>query len=338
VTRRAWGLEFAVAACFAVVATAGTARSPSPGGTILFQRIVTNPTGYQIFRVDATGTGLDRLTQGPGRVDNAQPELSPDGRWIVFQHGQHFGNFEIYKMRADGSGVRRLTRCPTCHWSTDPSFSPDGRSIVFARWEGSGRVGIWHMRSDGSEERMLVRARKGRPADQPDTYPTVPAPKGAFVDQPALSPDGRLLAYRGNTAGGQTSIFVASADGRHAKAITPPRIHASRPRWSPDGKLILFYTTNKDDPKLGVSANLYVIRPDGTGLRALTHDTGGTIQNYEPSWSPDGNWIAFARETAANKPPGQHSSADIYVMRADGTDIRRVVGTDDYDHWPSWGR
>jgi Tol biopolymer transport system component len=83
---------------------------------------------------------------------------------------------------------------------------------------------------------------------------------------------------------------------------------------------------------------LYVIRPNGTGLRALTRDTGGSVQSFEASWSPDGNWIAFARETGANKPPGQDSSADIYVMRADGTDIRRLVGVEDFDHWPSWAR
>jgi TolB protein len=336
--KRAFALVLAVAAGFALAATARSRERSERPGTIVFQRVVTNPIGYQIFSVKADGTALTRLTRGPARVDNAEPELSPDGRWIAFQHGPHLGDFEIYKMRADGSGVRQLTRCPRCHWSTDPTFSSDGRSIAFARWDGSGRVAIWRMRSGGTKQRLVVRPGKTPPAEQPEDYAAVPAPKVSFVDQPALSPDGRRLAYRGSTAAGQVSIFVATANGGHPRAITPRRIRASRPRWSPDGKLILFYTTDKDDLKPGISANLYVIRPDGTGLRALTHDTGGMVQNYEASWSPDGRWIAFVRETAANEPPGQHSSADIYVMRADGTDVRRLVGTEDMDHWPSWGR
>src|SRR5439155_14472031 len=133
------------------------------------------------------------------------------------------------------------------------------------------------------------------------------------------------------------SIFVSTADGRDARAVTPPGLHASRPRWSPDGKLILFYTTDKDDPHLGRSANIALIRPDGTGLRALTRDRGGIVQNYDASWSPDGNWLAFVRVTDANKPPGSSGTAQIYVMRADGTDVRRLVATG-LRQSPSWGR
>jgi Tol biopolymer transport system component len=335
--RSASGLALAAATGLAVAAAAGSAGRPKPTGTILFQRVVPNPIGYQVFRVDAGGTGLTQLTRGAARVDNAEPEASPDGRFVVFQHGPHNGDMEIYLMRSDGSDVRQLTHCPGCRWSIDPSFSPDGRSIVFARWGGGGHVAIWRMHSDGTGGRIVVRAGKGRPRDQPNDYPTVQAPKQAFVDQPDISPDGRFLAYRGSTAHGQTSIFVATADGRYARPITPPNVHASRPRWSPDGELILFYTTDKDDLQPGRSANIEVIHPDGTGQRALTHDHGGTDQNYDASWSPHGNWIAFARATNANKPPGNSGTAEIYIMRADGSDVRRLVAAG-FNQLPTWGR
>jgi Tol biopolymer transport system component len=336
--RREAAAVLAVVATLLLAATASSTAGQPPRGRIFFQRVVTNPIGYQIFAVNADGTGLRQLTRGPARFDATEPVVSPDGRVVVFQRGPHFGNSEIYRMRPDGSGVEQLTRCARCNWSGDASFSPDGRSIVFARWDPAGRVAIWRMRSDGSQQRLLVVARGARPKDQPNDYPALVAPKGPFVDQPALSPDGRMLAYRGTTGRGQTAIFVSTADGLRARPITPPTVHASRPQWSPDGKLILFYTTDKDDLKQGVSANLAVIRPDGSGLRTLTHDSGGSVQNYDASWSPDGKWITFARENGANEPPGQHSSADIYVMRADGTDVRRLVGGGPFDHWPSWGR
>jgi Tol biopolymer transport system component len=334
--RRAAAAVLAVAAGLVLAAAAGSTERPKPTGTILFQRVVPNPIGYQIFRVNADGTGLTQLTRGAERVDSGEPQGSPDGRLIAFQHGAHEGDMEIYLMRSDGGGTRQLTHCSRCHWSIDPSFSPDGRSIVFARWGVRGVVAIWRMRVDGSDAQIVVRAGEGRPRDQPNSYPMVPAPKVPFVDQPAYSPDGRFLAYRGSTAQGQTSVFISKADGRNARPITPTSLHGSRPRWSPDGKFIVFYTTNKDDPHPGRSANIDVIRPDGSGLHALTHDHGGTDQNYDPDWSPNGNWIVFARATNANKPPGSSGSAEIYVMRADGTDMRRLVAGG-FNQLPAWG-
>jgi Tol biopolymer transport system component len=328
----------ATAASLAFAAAAGPASRPVPAGTIVFERFGVNPVGYAVFTVRADGTQLRRLTLGPARVDSVEPELSPDGRWIVFQRGPHNGDTEIYRMRRDGSGVRRLTACPSCHWSGDPSWSPDARSIVFTRWDAAGRVAIWKMGADGSRPGLLVRPRGRAPRDQPSFYPTVPAPTGAFADQPALSPDGRRLAYRGTTAAGQVAVWVADADGTDARPVTPPRLRASRPRWSPDGRLLVFYTTDKDDLQPGVSANLAVVRPDGSGFHWLTRDRGGGTQSYEASWSPDGRWLTFTRESGANEPPGQHANGDIYVMRADGTDVRRLVGTMDSDAWPVWGR
>jgi Tol biopolymer transport system component len=318
-------------------AAAGSAAGPEPTGTIFFQRFVQSPPGIQLFSVRADGTRLRQLTRGPFRVDNAEPAASADGRLLAFQHGSHEGDMEISVMHPDGSGRRRLTHCPACRWSIDPSFSPDGRSIVFARWDARRRVGIWRIRSDGTRSQLLLAAAGGRPRDQPDFYPTVPAPKGPFVDQPALSPDGRLLAYRGTTATGQTSIFVATSDGARPRAITPQNVHASRPQWSPDGRWIAFYTTDKDDTHAGRSANIEVIRPDGSGLHALTQDRGGYVQNYDASWSPDGRWIVFVRATDANKPPGSPGTPELYVMRADGSDVRRLVATAP-DQLPTWAR
>jgi Tol biopolymer transport system component len=179
------------------------------------------------------------------------------------------------------------------------------------------------MNADGSGQHLLFRAARGR-----------------FADQPALSPDGRRLAYRSGPLGnhGTPSIYIADADGRDARRVTPRSLYASGPRWSPDGKQLVFYTTDRDHLQARISANIDTVRSDGSGLRALTHDRGGSIQNYEPSWSPDGHWIAFAREVGANHPPGQHSAGDLFVMRTDGSDVRRILGVGSSDDWPRWGR
>jgi TolB protein len=238
------------------------------------------------------------------------------------QSGLHNGRTDVYSVDVDGGHWRRLTHCSTCHWTGDPSFSFDGRSIIFAREEQTGVVGIWRMASDGKRQTLLFHA-----------------PRGRFADQPALSPDGTHLAYRRGPLGnrGVPSIYVAHVDGSHARRVTPTGLFASGPRWSPDGKWLVFYTTDRDRLKPGISANIDIVRPDGTGLRALTHERGGSIQDYEPSWSPDGEWIVFARETGANHPPGTHAAGDIYVMRRDGSDVRRILGVGYSDDWPRWG-
>ena len=78
----------------------------------------------------------------------------------------------------------------------------------------------------------------------------------------------------------------------------------------------------------GKQSQIYVVRPDGTGLRQLTRFKAGTaVLSY--SFSPDGKWIMFAKSGKGGEP-------DIFVMRANGTDIRPVTRTNTWDSAPDW--
>src|SRR5439155_16915914 len=88
----------------------------------------------------------------------------------------------------------------------------------------------------------------------------------------------------------------------------------------------------------GRSWNLYTVHPDGSRLHALTEAKGGTEQKYLPSWSPDGNWIAFTREPNAQQTPGIHGDQNVDIMRADGTEIRRIAGPPVSGRTADWGR
>lgn len=82
---------------------------PCPGGTV----------DYNIFVVNADGTGLTQLTTDP-KIDTA-PAWSPNGRQIVFR-SDATGNTEIFTMRSDGSEMRKLTA--GLHGGVDPDWQP----------------------------------------------------------------------------------------------------------------------------------------------------------------------------------------------------------------------
>src|SRR5262249_34595143 len=81
--------------------------------------------------------------------------------------------------------------------------------------------------------------------------------------------------------------------------------------------------------------NLFTTRPDGTGLRQLTHFRGLTKLTVG-SYSPDGESIVFSTVVGAVNPPGATLN-DVFVMTADGTDIRPVTRSRNWDGEADWG-
>ena len=71
------------------------------------------------------------------------------------------------------------------------------------------------------------------------------------------------------------------------------------------------------------------MRPDGTGLKQLTHFKIGTLV-LKASYSPDGDWIVYGSDYGNGK-------ADLYVMRADGTGQRQLTHSEWWDSAPDWG-
>ena len=105
------------------------------------------------------------------------------------------------------------------------------------------------------------------------------------------------------------------------------------PSWSPKGDRIAF-TSDRDG-----DYEIYTIRPDGTDLRRLTHTPGNDAHN---AWSPDGEWIAFTsarggfKDEAALHPYNPQPYGDLYVMRADGSDVRQLTDDQFEEGTPSW--
>jgi Tol biopolymer transport system component len=172
---------------------------------------------------------------------------------------------------------------------------------------------LWSMTADGEDARPLLDAAKGQ-VDIPGSW----------------SPDGRLLAFtrclvvppddRGRTTN-TCGVYVVAADGHKLHKLAD---RSGAPVFSPDGERIAFVTdrdeyglhrTGEDEEDF--ANELYVMDADGSHPRRLTKSD--QVDESSPSWSADGEWIAFARE-------GSNFLNQLMVTKSDGSCAYPLVG------------
>jgi Tol biopolymer transport system component len=276
------------------------ATAPGINGRIAFG--ANTGAGFQIYTVRPNGHDLRQITHvnGEGKV----PDWSPDGRRIVFEHDQDTADVcaDIAIINADGSDLVELLQPSPNICEGEPSFTPDGTRIVFERFNiDTGEDAIWSMNLDGSDRRQITTGT------------------GIGVTDPNVSPDGSTVSFIDfNGLDFGQALFAVSIDGSNMSQLTPYAFDvAIKQDWAPDGQHLAF-TDNADFPHPGDSANIATIRPDGTGLRYLTHYQGGQVNAFVGSYSPDGRWIVFRLEN--------HGSYGLFRMRPDGSNLHVILG------------
>ena len=169
---------------------------------------VSNRTGGEgeVFRIDADGSDLRRLTRTAAHVSDHNPTWSPDGRWIWFDSDRPgYMNREIYRMRPDGSSVQRITRTADGVDDGAPDISPDGRRVVFSSTRGNGDQDVWTMRPDGTDARRLGSGTEIRD----EVFP-----------QWAAGGEQVLYWQFGTPDGPRDTIRLIDADGTGDRALT----------------------------------------------------------------------------------------------------------------------
>lgn len=199
--------------------------------------------GFEIFSININGHGLKRLTRNIGSL--YAPELSPNGKWIVFTND---GN-GLWVMKPDGSNPHAITTFD----DIDPTWSPDGAMIAFAS-SRTGERQLFVMSADGSNVRQVTKVQD-------------------MGGRSSWSPDGMRLAFYAGPFGDH-DIYIINADGTALVQLTNGGDNLG-PSWSPDGNWIAFASFRDGNNEI------YIIHPDGTGLTRLTNNP---ISEWQPRW------------------------------------------------------
>ena len=215
----------------------------------------------------------------------------------------------LFLADADGKNERPLL--PATRLDYNASFSADGEWVIFTS-ERDGSADSYRVHLDG---RRLERLTEGP----------------SYDDQAALSPNVRTLAFVSTRGGGTANIWLLGLATRQYTNVTKSASGNLRPSWSPDGRWIAFNYDRDTKPgraplswDLLQSSAIYLVRPDGTGLRCLT-DLGG--YNGSRQWSRDGRRIVFYQSTPLDgwsRPifPGRTGSSQIVSIDVETGTLR----------------
>lgn len=264
------------------------------------------------------------------------------------------GEKEIWVLDWDGANQTKITNHHSI--SLSPAWSNNGEKVAYTSFAyhkaqriRNADLFIYDLHTG---RRLLVSYRKGMnsgaaflPGDQsllltisrdesPDIYrmsidgnslmPLTHGPNHAMNVEPAVSPDGKKIAFSSDRLG-RPMIFTMDMEGGGTKRLTFAGKYNASPAWSPDGKTIAFAGYDKDH------FDIFTMDTDGSNLKRLTDarkPNGKPANNESPSWSPDGRHIVFSSDRTGND--------QIYITSPDGTNERRI--TQDHFSWekPKW--
>lgn len=207
----------------------------------------------RVPNVDSDGEGFD---------------VSPNGREVAFAWNKT-GQWQIHLIGLEDECPTQLTKGTES--SISPRFSPDGKRLAYAQdRRGDERFDIFVMDLNSRESQNIT-----------------PSSDEAILPSIRWSPDGEKIAFASNR-GGRFSVYSMPSRGGEPSRLCDHRYADSDPRWSPDGRWVLFTSMTK-----GQDLGVFLV-PAGGGEPMQLGDESGPLDASAPDWSPDARRIAFA--------------------------------------------
>lgn len=304
-----------IALGFAVVA--GAFRPPMTStepGTIFYSTWDKAQSSYQLRSIRSDGSDPRDIVEG------VAPAVSTDGSVLMYMHGWLEEGGQVFVAGRDGLSPRPV---PDVGTSALPRLAPDGTRIAWLKFISPVELfkadGTANTYPDGGRENELwVSPVSGEPGVR--IAPQAPAPN-AWFGRPVWSPDSRRIAFSESTA----------------------LIDGNQIEWYQSG----LWVVNADGSDLRrISSAIGPLRVGGAGV--LRPSYGMTFDSAEPSWSPDGRWIAFTAVAADARPRETITVSyaaslygavepDVFVISPDGGPERAVTSTPNEAEWqPLW--
>uniref|UniRef100_A0A7N0V2W8 Uncharacterized protein n=1 Tax=Kalanchoe fedtschenkoi TaxID=63787 RepID=A0A7N0V2W8_KALFE len=248
-----------------------------------------------------------------------------------------------------------------------PSFSPEGDRVAFVDFPG-----VYVVNSDGTGLRQVENRTAFSTAWDPvkkgvvytSVGPTF-APESTKVDViaisvdsignsytsltangennafPSPSPDGKRIVFRSSRSGHKNLYIMDSVKGDRGELfrLTEGEWTDTMCNWSPAGDWIVF-ASDRHNPGSG-SFELYLVRPNGTGLKKLLASGSGGRANH-PWFSPDGKHVVFTSDYAAvsaepiSNPHHYQPYGDLFRIGVDGSGLVRLTHNSYEDGTPTW--
>ncbi len=191
-----------------------------------------------------------------------------------------------------------------------PDWSRDGRSLIYIS-NRIDRFEIYQLYLDDTLGQISPHRKLTDTSDMLNVY-----------CYPSFSPDGRKILYT-SSATGKEEIWIMDSNGTNKTRITNTgATKTRRPRFSPDGNTISFYS----NCWIRGTDSLQIYTTNITGTRIDTVTRSGNC--YDPAWKYDGQQIVYAKNTKPNK-------GYIYIINPDGTNEARLI-PENKSYYPAW--